>query len=116
MDLLQADKGNLQLFDTSSSAPTIAAQRGFNTPFLQFFEYVREDGLACAVAMRSKKRVIVEDVASSDIFADQASLKAMLDAEVRAVISTPLMSSRGTLLGIISIHFRTPHCSTEPEL
>jgi two-component sensor histidine kinase len=37
-------------------------------------------------------------------------------AGVRAVISTPLMSSTGNLLGMISTHFREPHHPSEREL
>jgi two-component sensor histidine kinase len=116
IDLSRADKGNLQLLDTTSGALTIVAHEGFDPPFLKFFEQVPDDGSARAAAMRSNNRVIVEDVANSEIFAGQPSLKVMLDAEARAVISTPLMSSRGNLLGMISVHFREPHRPTEPEL
>ena len=41
--LSQADKGNVQLLDSDSGALTIAAQRGFEEPFLSLFEYVRDD-------------------------------------------------------------------------
>jgi hypothetical protein len=52
---------------------TIAAQRGFEDPFLNFFASVRDDPSACAAAMRSGERVIVEDVRESEIFAGQPS-------------------------------------------
>jgi len=93
----------------------IAAQHGFNPPFLRFFESVRDDSSACAAAMRSGQRIIVEDVANSDIFDDQ-SRKIMLEAEARAVVSVPLTSSRDMLLGMMSVHFKTPHRPSEPEL
>jgi K+-sensing histidine kinase KdpD len=64
-----ADKGNVQLFDGNSVALTIAAHRGFEDNFLKFFEDVRNDNTACAEAMRSARRVIVEDVTRSEIFA-----------------------------------------------
>jgi len=114
--LAGTDKGNLQLFNSETGALTIAAQRGFDGPFLKFFEYVRDDASACATAMRSGERMIVEDVASSEIFAKQASKDVLMDAGVRAVISTPLMSSTGNLLGRISTHFGEPHHPEEREL
>jgi PAS domain S-box-containing protein len=40
----------------------------------------------------------------------------LLDADVRAVISTPLMSSVGTPLGMISTYFRLPQGRSEREL
>ena len=41
-----ADKGNLQLLNSNSGTLTIAAQRGFETPFLRYFANVREDATA----------------------------------------------------------------------
>jgi len=111
-----ADKGNVQLLDADSAALTIAAQRGFETPFLKFFEHVRDDAAACAEAMRSGARVIVEDVQDSEIFAGQPSKDVLIDAGVRAVISTPLVSSTGTLLGMISVHFGEPQHPDDREL
>src|SRR5262249_38615716 len=70
-----ADKGNIQLFDQSSGALKIAAHRGFEKPFLEFFATVRDDPTACATAMHSGDRVIVEDVTQSAIFAGQLSLQ-----------------------------------------
>ncbi len=112
----EADKGNVQLVDSNSGVLTIAAQRGLERPFLKFFEYVRDDASACAAAMRSGARVIVENVQESEIFAGQPSKDVLITAGVRAVISTPLMSSGGNLLGMISIHFGTPHKPEEREL
>jgi two-component sensor histidine kinase len=111
-----AEKGNLQLLDPATGALTIAAQRGFGDSFLNFFASVRDDASACASAMRSGERVIVEDVRESEIFAGQPSRDVLLDASVRAVTSTPLMASTGNLLGMISIHFADPHLLSEREL
>jgi two-component sensor histidine kinase len=110
-----ADKGNLQVYDADSGKLTIAAQRGFDDPFLKFFASLT-DGSACGAAIHSVERVIVEDVTISSIFAGQASRQVLLDAGVRAVISTPLMSSEGALLGVISTHFARPHRPAEQQL
>src|SRR5581483_9739001 len=116
MRISGAVKGNLQLFDADSGALKIAAHQGFDAGFLQFFEYVRNDGSACAAAMRSGQRIIIDDVAKSEIFAGQPSRQVMLDAQALAVISTPLMSSKNTLLGMISVHFNKPHQPRDAEL
>ena len=69
---------------------------GFEEPFLEFFENVNVgDSSACALAMHSHQRVVVEDITDSDIFAGEPSLEILLDAGVRAVQSVPLMSSTG---------------------
>jgi signal transduction histidine kinase/CheY-like chemotaxis protein len=111
-----ADKGTLQLLDPDSDTLVIAAQSGCSEPFLDFFAHVRDDGSACAAAMRSREQVIVEDVAASSIFAGQGVQKVMRDAGVRAVISTPLVAGLGTPPGVISVHFSAPHRPREREL
>ncbi|MGB9468512.1 MAG: GAF domain-containing protein, partial [Candidatus Acidiferrum sp.] len=37
------------------------------------------------------------------------SLEAILDAGIRGIQSTPLVSSRGNVLGVFSTHHKTPH-------
>jgi two-component sensor histidine kinase len=108
-----ADKGNIQLLEPDAVVLTIAVQRGFGTAFLKYFD----DGpSACAAAMRSGERIIVEDVATNQIFIGQPSMDVLVREGVRAVISTPLMSSAGNLFGIFSTHFREPHRPSEREL
>jgi PAS domain S-box-containing protein len=112
-----ADKGNIQLLDQDSGNLYIAVHRGFEQPFLRFFETVGvEDAAACGAALRAKQRTLAEDITESAIFAGQASLKVLLDADVRAVQSTPLVSSAGQVFGMISTHFRQPRRFEERDL
>lgn len=115
IDLTDAEKGNLVLFDPDSGVLTIAAQHGFDEPFSNFFETLKTDS-ACSSAISSLERVIVEDVTQSEIFAGKPSLNALLEAGVRSVVSTPLISSTGRPLGILSAHFSQPHSPEEREL
>ena len=115
--LTGADKGNIQLFDPKSESLTIAAQRGFEKPFLDFFADVRVgEAAACGAAMAAASRILVEDVVESAIFAGQDLLDVLLQAGVRAVQSTPLTSSSGSVVGVISTHFSRPHRPSEQEL
>jgi two-component sensor histidine kinase len=66
--------------------------------------------------MRSGQRVVVEDVTTSEIFVGQPSMNVLVQAGVRAVTSTLLISSAGNRLGMISTHFREPHHPSEREL
>jgi len=111
-----ADKGNIQLLEPEMVVLTIAAQRGFGPAFLKYFEYVYDGASACAAAMRSGERLVVEDVTTSEIFAGKPSMNVLVYAGVRAVISTLLISSAGNLLGMISTHFRKPHHPSERQL
>jgi PAS domain S-box-containing protein len=115
--ITRADKGKIQLLDAESSTLKIAAQRGFDEPFLAFFASVGlNQASACGVALKSAERIVVEDVTQSKVFAGQSSLDFLLEAGVHAVQSTPLMSSGGKVLGVISTHFGQPHRPAEREL
>jgi two-component sensor histidine kinase len=115
IELTRADKGNIQLLD-SEGALVIAAHQGFDAEFLAFFErQPAGDGSACAMALATGEQVIVDNVETSSIFSADA-LQVMLRAGERAVQSTPLKSSTGSTLGMISTHFSEPYRPTEDEL
>jgi signal transduction histidine kinase/CheY-like chemotaxis protein len=116
IEVSNADKGVIQLLDPKSGALTIATQSGFYEPFLKYFANVDEGETAWKAAMDSKQRVIIEDVRDSDLFAGNPKLEILTEAGVLAVQSLPLMSSTGTLLGIISTHFSDRHLPSEQEL
>jgi len=115
--ILSGQKGNIQIFDPASGALTIAVHRGFQSPFLDFFRKVRdEDDSACSSAMQASNRIIVEDVLQSEIFVGKPALQVLIDAGVRAVVASPLIATSGAVLGMISIHFSSPHRPGEREL
>jgi signal transduction histidine kinase len=66
--------------------------------------------------MKLAGRIVAEDVTRSKVFSGQASLQILLNAGVRAVQSTPLVSSTGNVLGMISTHFVDPHRFAQREL
>jgi two-component sensor histidine kinase len=112
-----ADKGNMQVFDEASRSLKIIAQHGFHEQFLKYFANADDHVAASSgAAMATNEQVIVDDVLSSKIFIDQLAQKVLLDAEVRAVISTPLRSSKGNLLGVLSTHFSRPGHPSERQL
>jgi len=115
IEITGADMGNIQLLD-NDRVLRIAAHRGFTARFLDFFHDVDDGQTACGSALLTGERVIVEDVARSPIFAGSPALAAMLEAEARAVQSTPLVSRSGKLLGMFSTHYRTPRRPSERDL
>jgi hypothetical protein len=104
-----ADMGNLQLLEPSSAALHIKSQRGFTQPFLAYFGSVHHGKAVCGTALRKQTRVVVEDVTESPIFVGTPALEVLLDAGVRAVQSTPLISKSGSIVGMISTHWHSPH-------
>lgn len=112
-----ADKGNLQLLDRSSGCLTIRAQRGFDQAFLDFFSFVHQrSDASCGAALVRAQRVVVEDVAFSEIFCGNAAGEVLLNANIRAVQSTPLISRVGRVVGIVSTHFVRPTRLSEREV
>jgi signal transduction histidine kinase/ActR/RegA family two-component response regulator len=103
------------LLDDSGSKLIIAAQRGFEQDFLTLFSQVSAaDDYACARALRSGQRVVIEDVESDGAYAPfRANARA---AGFRAMISTPLVSALGRPLGVASTHFRLVHRPAEQVL
>jgi GAF domain-containing protein len=104
-----ADKGNLQLLDRSSGCLTIRAQRGFDQAFLDFFCSVHDrSDASCGAALAGSRQVIVEDVASSEIFRDKPAAEVLLKAKISACQSTPLTTRAGEVVGVLSTHFERP--------
>jgi PAS domain S-box-containing protein len=109
-----ADFGNIQLYKPQIGALAIIAQRGFQQDFLDYFRTVRVDeGSACAQAMQSGERIIIEDVNLDPAYEPHRSVAAA--AGYRAVQSTPLKSHTGSILGMLSTHFRSPHRPSERD-
>ena len=112
----RADFGTIQLLDPASSTLKIVAQRGFPSWWIDFWARVFESRGVCGTALERGERVIVEDVEESPIFAGTPALEIQLQAGVRAVQSTPLVSRSGKPLGMFSTHYKKPHRPDERAL
>jgi two-component system CheB/CheR fusion protein len=116
MDITGAAFGDLQRVD-EAGVLTIAAQVGFDRPFLDFFEHVNSHtDSPCGAAIARRQRVCVDDVTTSPVFEGHSSLPVMAAAGVRAVQSTPLFDLAGQLLGVLSTHYRDVHHFDDTEL
>ena len=115
IELLGADKGNVQLFDPARKVLVIAAHQGFEQPFLDFFKEVSaEFDTSCGRALRAGRRTFVEDLEADEGF---APFRAMISAaRVRAVQSTPLFGRDGRPVGMLSTYFGNVHRPTTHEL
>jgi PAS domain S-box-containing protein len=117
IELSGADKGAIQLFDEDSGALVIEAQRGFGPRFLEFFGRGRpESASACSMALKTGRRALAEDITTNEHFVNQPALSILLAEGIRAVQSTPLISSAGKVRGVISTHFAQVHRPSEREL
>ena len=103
----RADYGNIQIVGDGGRSLTIIAERGFHNPFLDFFEVVDNAETACGVALLEHRPVFVADVNDSEIFARTDGLEVILEAGVRSVRTTPIVS-RGRVVGMLSVHYKKP--------
>lgn len=108
VELLGADFGNIQLYDPKDRVLRIAAHRGFKRRFLNHFrEVTTKDNEASGRALRSGRRIIIEDVKKDSAYAPHRAIAR--SAGYRALQSTPLVAHDGRRLGMISTHWRRPH-------
>jgi PAS domain S-box-containing protein len=115
LELLGADKGNIQLFDAAREVLVIAAHQGLEEPFLDFFKEVSaEFDTSCGRALRAGGRTFVEDLEADQGFAPYRAVVSA--AGVRAVQSTPLVGRDGRPVGMLSTYFRNVHRPTTHEL
>jgi len=114
MEMQSADFGTVQLFDRKEGGLVIVAQRNFLPPFLERFSLVPDDDCASGRPAKSRSPVIVEDVELDESFAPHRQFARA--AGFRAKQSTPLISHRGVLLGVVSTHFRKPGRPSDAEM
>lgn len=103
ISLTQADFGKIRLVDVHGELE-IAAARGFEDSQLASWERLRERRGSSGAALDRKGRVVVEDVETSALFIGSRALEFLRTAGIRAVQSTPLLSSSGRPLGVLSTH------------
>lgn len=114
LDLTRSDKGYIQLLQ--DGVPRIMEHRGFDAAFIGSFERAERVDSASGAAFTGGERVIVPDVEASPILAGTAALRTMLEAGVRAVQSTPIVSRSGRTLGMLSTHYGKPQRPGERDL
>jgi hypothetical protein len=101
-----ADLGNIQLLD-ATGALRIVVHNGFQKDFLDYFASVRLDGCSvCARAFRAGSPLVVLDVYHDPAF--EPHLAIAKSAGFRGVQSIPISDAGGTVIGMLSVHFRSP--------
>ena len=95
-----AEMGDLQLLAGNGDLVIVAAL-GVNRAFLKMFERVSTDcGSACRQAARDRKPRFIADVGTDPTFAAYRDFAATVP--FRSVLSYPLCSAGGGLLGVLS--------------
>lgn len=107
------DLGLLWLCDPAREGINLHVSRGFDAAGLNDSAWLPPSGGACGMCYAERRRVVVEDVDVDPIFAAYQPLARTVG--FRAVHSTPLMTRNGTIIGVLSVHFRQPHRPAERE-
>jgi PAS domain S-box-containing protein len=115
--LMRSDFASMQMFHPERGELRLLGFRGFNPTAAAFWEWVRPgSGSTCGAALATGQRSIVADVELSGFMAGSEDLETYRQTGIRAVQSTPLVSRTGTILGMISTHWRRPHEPSERDL
>lgn len=107
--LADADFGNVQLVDPESGALRIVAHYGFGPDFLEYFAVVDDTASACGRSAATGEQVVIGDTRTDPAFAPHREIA--VASRFRSVQSTPLLTYRGELIGMVSTHSRRlRHC------
>jgi PAS domain S-box-containing protein len=114
---VDAQLAHVHLLDPATGELPIAAQRGLDESFLDYFSHIKPGQIACGSALQTSQCVVVEDVTKSPLFlADPAAMQLKLASRIRAMICTPLVTHVGQAVGVLSIDFHEPHHPSERDL
>jgi signal transduction histidine kinase len=113
IEIQGADFGKVRVYNPALHGLEIVAQRGFDQDFVERFRVVAlEDDSVSGMAIKTKNRVVIEDV---ECLPEHGRRVAAM-AGYRAIQATPLTSRSGDLLGMLLTHFRRPRSPTDREL
>ena len=113
LSVMSADQGNIQVVEANGLV--IKAHRGFSKEFLDYFHVVNDGRTACRAAWKQRRLIHLSDVTDSRIYS-RPVLEAMLNDGIRAVVSMPLVTDSGRIVGVLSVHYRHPKCSRDTDL
>jgi PAS domain S-box-containing protein len=116
MELMGADFSSIQLLAADGKTLVLIGWRNFPPASAAHWRHITTDqGCACGMALREKKRVLISDVEASEFIEEGEDLQEYRRCGIRAVQSSPLYSRSGHPLGMISTHWRHPHAPTDGD-
>jgi PAS domain S-box-containing protein len=115
IELLGADKGDIQLLKDGGNVLRLITHRGFSQEFLDCFtEVTAAANCGCGRALRQGKRVIIEDTERDELYSPYRALAR--SAGYRSLVASPVTGADGACLGVVTTHFRTVHRPHAQEL
>jgi PAS domain S-box-containing protein len=115
--LMRSDIASIQKLAGEGDELLLLAHHGFVPESAKFWQRVRmEDTTSCGLALARRKPIIVPDVELWDYAAGTDDLVHYRLCGIRGMLSTPLVSRDGRIVGMISTHWREVHQPSEREL
>lgn len=115
--LAEADFGSMQMLDSDRHHLRLLAYRGFDPISAAQWRIVDVDSATpCGAALRTGERVIVPDAEACPPMEGTDDLEAFRRCGIRAAQTTPLVSRRGHLVGMLSTHWSNPHSPDHQQL
>ena len=106
LTLVGADQGDIWLVDGATGALHMVTYAGFDRDLVGHVLDLATDGSPRARAVRQHRQVVIVDVdADDDTGPPQQGAPAV---EFRAIQATPIVSSRGKVVGVLSTQHRRP--------
>ena len=114
MEVQSADMGLLSLCSSERDGLHLKVHRGFDKEYLRQIEWVPPGAGACGTCYEQRQRVVVENVETDPVFT--LYREAARAAGISACHSIPLITRTGSIIGVLSVHFRQPHRPSEREI
>ena len=114
--IMHSDCASMQMYRPERGELWLLAHRGFRLEAANFWQRVTpKTATSCGMALRSAQRVIVADTEEGESVIG-GDLEMCRQGGIRAMLSTPLISRGGQILGMISTHWRQAHRPHQQEL
>lgn len=107
--------GTLQIVNNSDKSLEIAASYGLSEEFVEHFKKVSiDEGSVCSRAWEAGGTVFIGDITQEKLFARH--LYVTMRNNINSILSTPLICSKGHIIGMISTHFKITRKPTKDGL
>jgi PAS domain S-box-containing protein len=115
--IMRSDMGSMQMYLPGKKALHLLAWKGLPSESAKYWEWVTiPSDTLCSAALDFEERLIIPDMSAWEIKRDPEVMAHYRLSGIKAMQSTPLISRRGRLVGMISTHWRKLHQPLEREL
>ena len=116
-EIMRSDFASMQAYHPERDELQLLAHRGFDPAVAASWLWLKPSaGTICGLALQARRRVIVPDVERSAELAGSVHLKTYRDVGMQAIQSTPLLTRKGHIVGMLSTHWRRPTAPSRDDL